>query len=299
MPLHPHGYQAHQAHPYAGRAAVLATRHGKERLLARPLRVAPGLRLRVPPDLDTDALGTFTGEVARVGTPLEVARRKARLGMEAMGLPLGLASEGSFGPHPAIPFLPADHELLLFMDDERSVEVVEQMVSERTNYAQVAARSADDLDGFLARAGFPAHAVIVRANAVDTADAAAGIVKGIRDRAALAAAVTRCAAASNDRLARVETDMRAHMNPSRARVIRRLATRLARRLATLCPDCGAPGWGVVERVPGLPCGWCGAATDLTRAEVRGCAACGLRRAPAAGRPGDRTARSVFPVQPLT
>jgi len=120
------GYQAHQAHPYAGRAAVLATRHGKERLLGRPLRVTPGLRLRVPPDLDTDALGTFTGEVARVGTPLEVARRKARLGMEAMGLPLGLASEGSFGPHPTIPFLPADHELLLFVDDERGVETVEQ-----------------------------------------------------------------------------------------------------------------------------------------------------------------------------
>lgn len=260
--------------PYAGRATALATKHGKERLLARPFRRVPGLDLRVPPSLDTDALGTFTGEVARVGTPLEVARRKARLGMAALGLPLGLASEGSVGPHPAIPFLPADHELLLFVDDERGVEVVEQTVSVRTTYAQATGRTADDLSAFLARAGFPAHGVIVRANA----EAAAGgvIVKGIRDHATLTAAVARCAAASTDGLTRVETDMRAHMNPSRARVIRGLAPRLARRLATVCPDCGTPGWGVVERRRGLPCAWCGMATSRVRTEVLGCAACGTR-----------------------
>lgn len=123
--------EGRRVHPDAGRAVALSTTHGKERLLARPLRVAPGLEILVPPDLDTDALGAFTGEVARVGTPLEVARRKSRLGIVAGSLPLGLASEGSVGPHPAIPFLPIDHELLLFIDDERGTEVVEQTVSAR------------------------------------------------------------------------------------------------------------------------------------------------------------------------
>jgi len=52
--------------------------HGKERVFARPLRVALGLELVVPEGLDTDRLGTFSGEVERVGSPWEVAIRKAR-----------------------------------------------------------------------------------------------------------------------------------------------------------------------------------------------------------------------------
>ncbi|MBM3504468.1 MAG: hypothetical protein FJX65_11400 [Alphaproteobacteria bacterium] len=63
---------------YRQRRAVLATMHGKERVFARPLRVALGLELVVPEGLDTDRLGTFSGEVERVGSPWEVAIRKAR-----------------------------------------------------------------------------------------------------------------------------------------------------------------------------------------------------------------------------
>ena len=88
---------------YCERTASLATKHAKERAIARPFRFALGLEVSAPPDLDTDTLGTFTGEVPREGTPLEVCERKARLGMKVTGRSLGLASEGSFGPHPVIP----------------------------------------------------------------------------------------------------------------------------------------------------------------------------------------------------
>jgi hypothetical protein len=215
-------------------------------------------------------LGTFTGEIVRPGTPVEVVLRKARMGMQASGLPLGLASEGSFGFHPLIPFIPSDTELLAFIDDEAEIELVEQAVSEKTNFSHCAARSLDDIRDFLTHAHFPSHAVIVRPHSGLEPNL---LFKGIREPENLREAITRCAAASHDGLAHIETDMRAHMNPTRGSVIRRLAFQLGRRLARLCPACGTPGWGRVAVVRGLPCEWCGTETELAREEIYGCARC--------------------------
>jgi hypothetical protein len=260
---------------WRGAMAVLATRHGKEAAIARPLRAALGLRVVVPPDLDTDQLGTFTGEVPRPGSPLDAARRKARLGLAAAppGIAAALASEGSFGPHPATPFLAAATELLLFVDPARGIEVVEQMTTHETNFRHLVVEPGDSMERFLTRARFPSHALIVRPNAGPPAQ---GIVKAIRDRATLDAAIAAAAAASPDGAARIETDMRAHLNPTRLRTIRQLAFRLARRLATRCPACATPGFGMVDVVAGLPCEECGAPTAMVAREVWGCASCGHR-----------------------
>jgi hypothetical protein len=268
-----------QDHPYQGRLAALATKHEKEHVIAPPLRELVGMEVCVPPGLDTDSLGTFTGEVERTGTPREVALRKARMGMIAAGLPLGLANEGSFGPHPVFPFIASDHELLLFVDAEMGIQVIEQLRSEQTNFASCAARSLNDLESFLPRARFPSHGLIVRPNS----GLKPGLLfKGITTLPALEEAITKCAKASKDKQAHVETDMRAHMNPSRALVIAQLAQRLGHRLAARCPQCRTPGWGLVEVVRGLPCEWCGLPTDLTREEIFGCPRCTHRERHARG-----------------
>lgn len=259
-------------HPYQGRWAALATKHQKEQVFGRPLRKAVGLALHVPTDLDTDLLGTFSGEVDRHGTSREVALRKARLGMNATGLTLGLASEGSFGPDPQLLFVPVDHEILTFIDDDLGIEVVEQILSPKTNYAHDTAGTFEDLKGFLARARFPSHGLIVRPNGLQP-----GLLfKGITKFETLKEALERCTSASEDGLAHVETDMRAHMNPTRQRVLREVAVQLGRRLATLCPECRTPGWGVVDVVRGLPCEWCGGETELIRMEIQGCPRCEYR-----------------------
>ncbi len=85
---------------YAGRRVCLTTLHGKERVLARPFFHGLGAELVVC-GCDTDQLGTFSGEIERAADPLSTCVRKAALGLEASGLRLGLASEGSFGPHPS------------------------------------------------------------------------------------------------------------------------------------------------------------------------------------------------------
>ncbi|MBC7504961.1 MAG: hypothetical protein H7267_04450 [Sandarakinorhabdus sp.] len=258
---------------YCKRQASLATKHDKQRAVARPFRLALGLEVVATPDLDTDLLGTFSGEVPRVGTALDVCERKVRLGMAATGLPLGLASEGSFGPHPFIPFIPAGIEIMTFVDDERGFVVSEQFLAERTNYGHREARSIDELANWLAAVGFPSHALIVRAK---SGGPGATIEKGIVSIDRLRSAMALAVATSQEGVAWVEPDMRAHLNPTRMVGIRRLAFRLARRLATLCAACSAPGWGQTGTIKGLPCEHCYAPTEMVRFQVFSCVSCSHR-----------------------
>jgi hypothetical protein len=273
---------------YRGRQAVLATKHHKEKAIRRPLRAAVGLDVVVPPGLDTDLLGTFSGEVEREGAPGEVVVRKARMGMAETGYRLGIASEGSFRPHAELAFETGSHELLAFVDDDAGVAIVEDLFTVDTNFGNAKVRAFDELEGFLLRVGFPAHALIAAPNdrikvghdnrvrlVLDDVPEQQ-LFKGIGDRDELARVVARCAALSGDGIVHVETDMRAHLNPTRMRNIRRLAFRLARRLATPCPSCAAPGWGAVEVRRGAPCTDCGTFNPEALAETLGCVHCGHR-----------------------
>ena len=260
------------ASPYAGRLICLTTLHGKERALARPLALGLGACLQVSP-CDTNALGTFSGEVERPGDALSTCRRKALLGLEHTGLKLGLASEGSFGPHPTVPMLAVGQELLVFVDRERDLSVVEVRLEWRTNYAQRHLEPGEGPSPWLRQVGFPAHGLIARA-----ATAPAGPWhRDLCSPAALAAALEACRSSDPRGQVWLETDMRAHRNPTRMRSIRRLGVALVRRLRTPCPSCAGPGWGMVDTRPGLPCGWCGSPTELTAVEVWGCPGCGHRQ----------------------
>jgi len=277
---------AESRHPYAARTAVIATMHRKEEAVAPALMSKLGLIVTSTPGLDTDQLGTFSGEIPRNGTTLDVALRKARLGMSAAGVPLGLASEGSFGPHPAIPYIPAGMELLVFVNDERGIVVTESLVTEKTNYDHLIVSPSEASDAFLQKIGFPTHGLIVRPNEGEVASA---LAKGIVDPDRLRRAIDTAAAVSSDGRARMETDMRAHFNPTRMRSLAILAERLAQRLARQCPACGAPGFGRTGSRAGLLCETCGTPTELVVAETLGCPACdyteerlrgdGLQRAP--------------------
>jgi hypothetical protein len=64
----------------AGASAVVATMHGKERVIGPVLAHTFGLSVVVPDGLDTDRFGTFTREVARVGDALNGGETEARSG---------------------------------------------------------------------------------------------------------------------------------------------------------------------------------------------------------------------------
>lgn len=258
---------------YQGQCVALATKHHKEVTLGPPLQIIADVVLKVPKGLDTDLLGTFSGEIQRPGPARDVAIQKARLGMDALGLPLGLASEGSFGPHPQWMFIPADFELLAFVDANQGITIVEQVLSIKTNYAQTRAHNVHELREFLAQTQFPSHGLVVRP---DIGIHPEFLFKGIVDRATLENAIQQCSRQSENGLAYVETDMRAHMNPSRRDVLHDAAESLARRLTSYCPACHTPGWGKTGVIRGLPCEDCGCETSLVRDEVFGCVKCDYR-----------------------
>ena len=252
----------------------MGTMHEKADVVGPLLAEALGLRVVAPPALDTDRLGTFCGGVARAGTPREAARAKAQLAMDAAGVELGLGSEGSFGPHPAVPFVAADHEILLLVDRQTGLEVVGQALTTATNHGFAVVGSVGEALAFAARAGFPSHALIVR----DGPDPVGSRVveKGIVAEAALVAIVEAALARSPGRRVTLETDMRAHLNPRRRLAIADAARDLIRLLASRCPACAWPGFDVVKVEAGLPCGWCGRPTREALARVWGCLRCDVR-----------------------
>lgn len=67
--------------------------------------------------------------------------------------------------------------------------------------------------------------------------------------------------------------MRAHMNSTHMEVIKGLADSFAKRLATPCPLCYNPGWGVVDTQKGLESEVCGSETEMVKSEVFGCPKC--------------------------
>jgi len=254
---------------YKGQYVAFATKHYKEDVIIPYFRKYLEATLIVP-WIDTDTLGTFSGEVERPGNAMEVVEKKARLAMKAAGLPYGLASEGSFGPHPHIPFLASDQEILLFIDERRGFKLHEVLISVKTNFIHQCITSYDEVRTFLEAAMFPSHALIIRPN--NWTDKKV-IFKGVRDENDLRCAIAECLKASSDGKAWLETDMRANVNPSRMKVIGELAERLAKRLATNCPSCFAPGWGCTKFERGLPCEYCGLPTEMVEHEVFGCVLC--------------------------
>jgi len=260
--------------PYFGRHAVLATMHHKQVALGPVLHEALGLSLLSSANIDTDQLGTFAGEIPRKGSMREVAIAKARLGMQSTGLALGIASEGSFGPHPFVPLMPGGIELLTFVDDERDFVAHETLVVDETNFGVCVVAPGQAFDKFLRRAQFPSHGMIVRPNALArNAARSLALVKGITDHSTLIDAIADAAHQSTDGKASIESDMRAHFNPTRMRSLSLLGAQLARRLNSLCPACASPGWGKIDVRQGLPCEACGMPTEMVLSEVFGCVRC--------------------------
>ena len=169
---------------FSGRQLVIATQHDKEKVIAPILEKELGVQCLIPSGFNTDLLGTFTGEIERNLDPLSTAREKCLRAMEVTGCDLGVASEGSFGPHPEMVFAPADCELLIFIDKKQNLEIVARKLSTVTNFSGQQVRNEQELMDFARKAQFPSHALILRPGK----NAATDIVKGIVNEADLRAA---------------------------------------------------------------------------------------------------------------
>lgn len=256
---------------YQGCCILLTTKHAKSIAIGPPFWDKLGASV-LEYVADTDQLGTFSGEIERKGTPLECARQKCEWSFNKLGqkIEFALSSEGSFGPHPYIPFLPCDHEILYFIDRMRNFHLHVSSISEKTNYRMQQIDSMEELQQFAKEALFPSHALILRPNGREEKKM---IFKGIDSPESLENTFKECLRYSSNKKVWVETDMRAQFNPSRMIIIKELAVNLAEKLKSHCPQCDTPGWGKMRQERGLRCSWCRSETELVQFEILGCVKC--------------------------
>ncbi len=253
---------------FKGRTLVLATKHEKEKVMAEILEKELGVTVIVPVDFDTDQFGTFTREIKRTGDQLEAVRKKTLAGMTHTCHDLGIASEGSFGSHPEIPWAHSNFELVLLVDKENGIEIRGHDRSTDTNADGVYVSSYTEAKEFAKKCGFPEHGVIVR-----NSENGNTIHKGITTYEELEERVRQLLGKFFTKKVFIETDLRAHMNPTRMKNIRSATNDLVKNAKSLCPKCDCPGFVIIDAKLGLPCGGCGTATDMVSMYIYGCQKC--------------------------
>jgi hypothetical protein len=253
---------------YHNQGVAFLTQHGKEFLVRDALEEQLGCRLIHTDAYDTDQLGTFTGDIQRQGSQLDAARQKAKIGMSLTQLRIGLASEGAFGADPFGGLMPWNTELLLWVDEERQLEI-KGVAQGPAQSSSKLIESLEQLDSFASEAQFPSHYLNLRSEDQHHTK----IHKGLKDRAALVDAFREIKKAAPNSLLLVENDLRAFGNPTRQGVIRNALKDLLRQLKSLCPQCDSPGYWINKTILGLPCQSCGNKTRCAIGQQWHCPSC--------------------------
>lgn len=224
----------------AGRAdglpVLIATMHGKEAVLAPPLADL-GFQVLLPLDYDTDMLGTFSGDVRRPGTAIEAALEKARRACIATGVPRAISSEGSYRPCQTLFPGARNVEILAFVDMESGQEIVEYEINVPTRFVMgrvPADFSSPEVQALLLAMGWPeVRALVVPQDPGHGKVLPEWVFKGVDNAPALMEAMRVCATHSGDGWVHLESDLRAHMNPTRMASVARVGELLAQRLRRL------------------------------------------------------------------
>jgi hypothetical protein len=253
-----------------GELFAIATMHKKEQVIAPLFASEFGAIAMVPENINTDALGTFSGEIPRVGDMHTAAQKKCLMAMDLLNLDFGVASEGSFGPHPECGYIPAATECIVFIDRKSGLEIHETIMSIETNFLAQHIATESELREFATHVGFPSHGLILR----NSDGASDGLFKGLQEEDKLMGAFHSLQKEYGSVF--VETDMRAMYNPTRMKMIAKCAQKLIDKINSNCPECATPGFGVGDVICGLPCKLCGLPTRSVLAHLYICNICGCR-----------------------
>lgn len=259
---------------FEGRTLLVASKHKKEEVIAPLFFNELGLTSIVLDEFDTDAFGTFTGEIERVGGPLDALRKKANAALSSSNFDLVVASEGSFGPHPSLFFVPAADEMLIFIDRKNDLEILAREVSTETNFNSAEIDTEEALLTFAEQSLFPSHALIL-SNPIENSTNPIEkpfIFKGITSQEELIDIYRYLR--KKAKTVHVQTDMRALYNPTRMNTIAKACHKLIRNILSQCPSCDTPGYNVTDVLEGLPCSLCRRPTKSTLAHQYVCRRCG-------------------------
>ena len=242
---------------FKGRKVVIATKHKKEKVLQPLIESELGVNTFVPSDFDTDVFGTFTLDIKREGTALDALNKKVSTAMDIYDTDIAIASEGSFGPHPEVPFVNSNLELVMLLDKKNKIEIIGKHFSTNTNFNQKYVDNINEAIEFAESVGFPEHGVIVRCD-----EHAKEIYKDIENWNDFNNIVSLILEKNPKHNVFLETDMRAHRNPTRMKNIEKAGIDLIKNTKNTCPDCGTPGLQSKEPTDFLPCGLCGLKSEI-------------------------------------
>lgn len=256
-------------HIYWGAKIVFSTMHKKENILSSIFKQKLNIDFLVPPAINTDQFGTFTGEIKRESALKEVLRKKALLGLELCQQDVGLASEGSFGPHPWMPFVECNQESLLLLDKKRNIEIFVNHINtkNRAHYAEVSRD--EELSCFLTTIGFPQQAVIVKPTH-DYSGSSDYIFKGLTNEKKVSQAIKIIYNDLKLKKIWIETDHRAHLSPARRQTILEAGRQLLAKIMSVCPTCNYPGFDMSDVIRGLVCSECGQPSRHPKEEIWTC-----------------------------
>ncbi len=252
---------------YENRKLLIVSMHHKERVIAPLFEKHLGVQCFTIDNLNTDLLGTFSGEIERESDALAAAKRKCLMGMEMANCDLAVANEGSFGPHPSLFFVPADDELMLFYDKRNQLEITARELSTNTNFNGAEIKTKNELFDFATLVKFPSHALILKKGEFNYTE----MVKGIKTMDQLEQTVDLYISKFGS--VWIETDMRAMHNPTRMSVIEIATKKLIEKVNSLCPNCKSPGFGITKFIDGLPCNLCSFPTKSVLSSLSECSLC--------------------------
>jgi predicted Zn-ribbon and HTH transcriptional regulator len=258
---------------YNNRVAILATMHNKEKVISPLLKEHLEINVIVPQGLNTDVFGTFTREIKRPDTQIITARLKAKKALEMYDEEIAIASEGSFAPHPLIPYIYANREIIIFLDQENGLEIIGEVFSMETNFNHQTISSLEEAEEFAQKVGFPEHGLVISFDNISTGTTE--FIKGITSKENLINSVETAIKNTSDNKFHIETDMRAMYNPTRMKNIAFATQDLINKINSLCPQCHTPGFMINQKIPGLPCELCHQPTSLIKAVIFQCQKCGF------------------------
>jgi hypothetical protein len=260
-------------HPYYQQLFSIATMHRKETVIRPLIESSFSAKITVP-DINTDSLGTFCGKNKRRSSPLETAIQKARLGMKADNSLLCISNEGSFITDPLFGLGIINHEIMVLVDDINGIIIKDELLSRQTNYSRTIINS-QNLDSnaiiaFMKNGLIGSHGAIAY---IENMQDEKAMIKDIVSYQDILTAINHLKNLYKVELIVLETDMRAHKNPTRMDIINSLAQKLIERMKKRCNLCKLPGFGLKKSIYGLPCRWCKSSTDSLKEELYGCAGC--------------------------
>jgi predicted Zn-ribbon and HTH transcriptional regulator len=183
---------------------------------------------------------------------------------------IAIASEGSFAPHPLIPYIYANREIIIFLDQENDLEIIGEVFSMETNFNHQTISSLEEAEEFAQKVGFPEHGLVISFDNISTGKTE--FIKGITSKENLINSVETAIKNTNGKF-HIETDMRAMYNPTRMKNIAFATQDLINKINSLCPQCNTPGFMINQKIPGLPCELCHQPTSLIKAVIFQCQKC--------------------------